>query len=143
MKHILFFLTFFIFLTINSYAHSPEGAQALIDHYAPLRDALVQDDLETAQKKAIALSKYAKEKDEHLVLLCHEISHSKSLDEARETFKEVSDYVIKHVSNKEGYFIGECPMAKAKWVQTDEKVKNPYMGKSMLSCGSVQKTTLK
>ena len=36
------------------------------------------------------------------------------------------------------YHVFECPMAKGykRWAQPDKKLANPYMGQSMLSCGS-------
>lgn len=36
------------------------------------------------------------------------------------------------------YHVFECPMAKGyqRWVQPEEKLTNPYMGKRMLGCGS-------
>ena len=37
-----------------------------------------------------------------------------------------------------GRHLFHCPMAQGfpKWVQTTEKMANPYMGKAMLECGS-------
>ena len=42
---------------------------------------------------------------------------------------------------RQGRFLFECPMAKGykRWVQTKEKLENPYMGGKMLGCGSLEK----
>lgn len=41
-----------------------------------------------------------------------------------------------------GRFLFMCPMAKGyqKWVQTDQKLRNPYWGKEMLECGEELKS---
>ena len=41
---------------------------------------------------------------------------------------------------RQGRFLFECPMAKGykRWVQTKEKLQNPYMGGKMLECGSLE-----
>jgi Cu(I)/Ag(I) efflux system membrane fusion protein len=37
-------------------------------------------------------------------------------------------------------YVFYCPMKKANWLDDANTVKNPYYGKSMLTCGSVKKT---
>jgi len=43
------------------------------------------------------------------------------------------------------YHVFQCPMAKGykRWVQSDKELKNPYMGKKMLACGSEVTTAAK
>ena len=31
-------------------------------------------------------------------------------------------------------------MAKASWIQASKEVRNPYMGKEMLGCGTIERT---
>ena len=63
----------------------------------------------------------------------------------RLAFGELSRRVITYLDQDggvaQGRFAFECPMASGygKWVQTDEKVSNPYMGKSMPTCGGASK----
>lgn len=60
----------------------------------------------------------------------------------RRQFGEVSRPVVALLTAEpklaEGRYLFECPMAEGfqKWVQTSEKIANPYMGKRMLACGS-------
>jgi hypothetical protein len=51
----------------------------------------------------------------------------------------ISDEAIKLTQGQPGLFVMTCPMARADWVQTDKKVRNPYMGKVMLECGGLKK----
>jgi hypothetical protein len=40
----------------------------------------------------------------------------------------------------DGQYVFTCPMKKADWLQTDSKqASNPYMGKTMPTCGELKK----
>ena len=39
------------------------------------------------------------------------------------------------MSKPAGVNVVFCSMAKASWLQTDKKIRNPYYGKKMLTCG--------
>ena len=63
-------------------------------------------------------------------------------DATRKAFGEVSRAVVALVDAeptlKQGRHVFECPMAQGyeKWVQVSDKINNPYMGSSMLTCGA-------
>ena len=67
------------------------------------------------------------------------LAKAKDLKAAREADKPLSASLIKYLAdNKAGkgtYHEAYCPMVKASWLQTGKDIKNPYMGKDMLSCG--------
>lgn len=62
---------------------------------------------------------------------------------ARQSFGELSKAMISllvaNPSLAKGRVVVECPMTKTykKWLQTDEKVRNPYYGSTMLECGTI------
>ncbi len=64
------------------------------------------------------------------------------VDEVRVAFGEVSRAVVAMLaaepSLREGRYVFECPMVDGykKWVQTSEKISNPYMGTKMPACGT-------
>jgi hypothetical protein len=64
------------------------------------------------------------------------------LKAARLAFGELSRGLVALVAAdaalQAGRFLFECPMARGyqRWVQTTPQMKNPYMGKRMLECGS-------
>jgi hypothetical protein len=71
---------------------------------------------------------------------------AQAMEEVRKRFKPLSDSVIKlaerlppspRVARK--LYVVHCPMVPADWLQADENVANPYYGKSMLDCGSVER----
>ncbi len=96
--------------------------------YDKVHHALVADDLASAKKAAADLGGSGKE-----------VADSKSLDQARKAFTKVSTEAEKMAAGQSGYYVMHCPMKNADWVQTDEKIANPYGGKDMLTCGAIKK----
>ena len=70
------------------------------------------------------------------------LAAAKDLKAAREADKTLSASLIKYLAdNKAGkgvYHEAYCPMVKASWLQTEKAIKNPYMGRDMLSCGELK-----
>ncbi len=141
-----------------------EALQPLYTAYLDLKNALVADQLATAQKSASQLeaaigqvdmslfkgdahnawmeySRALKKASEHL-------PHFKSIAEVRTAFQQVSDEMIAltkafHPLGKPLY-IQHCPMADsnkgADWLSTKAEIKNPYFGETMLTCGEITDT---
>ncbi|MFI5381616.1 MAG: efflux RND transporter periplasmic adaptor subunit [Tepidisphaerales bacterium] len=65
----------------------------------------------------------------------------KPLDAQRETFKLVSDALIKVLQiappRDLPLFTAHCPMVKADWITDKKEILNPYAGSDMLTCGSI------
>lgn len=154
---------------INSelYEISNEAKKAifqLFSAYDNLKNALVQDDFNSAKSEVKSmineLSKIEMtlfEGDAHMAWM----KHSKNLNESFEMMNENNDLKSLRASfvllssemislaktfraNSETLFIQHCPMANsdkgASWISTQNEVKNPYFGASMLKCGSVTET---
>jgi hypothetical protein len=96
--------------------------------YEKARQALAADDLDGAKNAAADLGTKGSE-----------LANSKSLGDARAVFAKISAEAEKMVAGQPGYYVMHCPMLKKDWVQTTEKVANPYAGKQMLTCGEVKK----
>lgn len=70
-----------------------------------------------------------------------ETALGQGLEPARKAYGEVSRHVVallvSYPSLAAGRFVFQCPMAPGyrKWVQTDAKLQNPYMGQRMPACG--------
>jgi len=69
----------------------------------------------------------------------------RGLEEAREKFKSLSQSVTSYLKALQGKIKGTeksyiyyCPMADASWLQKEEGTRNPYLGSSMLKCGTVK-----
>jgi RND family efflux transporter MFP subunit len=67
------------------------------------------------------------------------------LEEARKKFKNLSRSMITYlkelhgkINGAEKIYVYYCPMADASWLQKEEGTRNPYLGSSMLKCGTVK-----
>jgi hypothetical protein len=96
--------------------------------YEKVRSALVADDLGGARAAANDL------RDDGVTL-----AKSSSLKEARVAFEKLSEKAKKLAAGQSGYYVVNCPMLKKDWVQSSEKIGNPYYGKEMASCGEIRK----
>jgi hypothetical protein len=96
--------------------------------YEKVRGALAADDLGAAKTAAGDLG------DEGVAL-----AKSSSLKEARAVFEKLSDKAKQLVAGQSGYYLVHCPMLQKDWVQTNEKIANPYYGKGMANCGEIKK----
>jgi hypothetical protein len=124
-----------------------EPVKSVYDHYLKVQTALAGDSLKGVDENASAIAKAVRTDD--MKMLPAEVAQeadklvkSKDLKAAREAFKPLSDSLVKYLADnkvpKGTYHQAYCPMVKASWLQTDKSIKNPYMGKSMLTCGEFQ-----
>jgi len=139
-------------------AMKPMGscADGLLTHYYATQEALADDNLMAAQTAAQALlTDYnGSQCAEHEAECCGAVKgaaegiiEAGDLAAARESFKTLSDTLISLVkAGGLGHgkaYLAHCPMAfdheGAAWLQTGKEVMNPYFGKKMLHCGSVDK----
>ena len=157
---------------VNINAAAPGAAakaavQQLFDRYFPLKDALVKDDLATARKCAEALKNgfgktgndlfagtrrgtWARSSGAAVDALTAFIG-AKDIDEARKYFKPLSRQMVGLAEEfgpfKAPIYVQHCPMADnntgADWLSLDTKIRNPYFGDEMLTCGSVTETIKK
>lgn len=123
--------------------------------YLAVKDALVagkQNEASDASKKLLAtLSKESggfnletkKIWDEEKTTLIKDfetIAKSNGIEAQRIAFASVSPgfwKFLKVYSSSEKLFYDYCPMKKSYWISADEKIKNPYYGSQMLTCGKV------
>ncbi len=120
--------------------------------YEAIRAALADDKADVAaHAKALAdAAKSAKVGDAGKPALASLATAAQSLASAdkadiaavRKSYGEVSKAAVALMSalpaEAKKYHVFECPMAKGykRWIQSDKELKNPYMGKKMLACGS-------
>lgn len=117
----------------------------LVSAYEPIQTALASDStsrvVEAAADvaaKATALVPQGSERPEpsELIAAARAVK-GPDLATLREQVKRLSLALAKLVQSQpvEGFGIYFCPMADAYWLQKIGPVRNPYFGKSMLTCG--------
>lgn len=132
-------------------------------NYFLVKDALIKDDGSNAAVKSKALLDAISKvdmtklsKDEHAVWMknlsalkldAEHISETKDVAHQREHFASLSKSMIdvmKAIKPEETVYVQHCPMYDdgkgADWLSKENAVKNPYYGKSMLTCGKTTET---
>lgn len=126
---------------VTSAASAAEVSHKLVAAYTKVSAALVADDLASARKSATGLKTLAESaKQTTLAKAASEVASADSLKSARAAFKDASKQLVGLVDGHSAIYVMTCPMAKADWVQTEQTVANPYMGKAMPKCGMIKKS---
>lgn len=88
----------------------------------------------------------AKVKEQAKAIAKHAANEPKDVKTARASFKTLSAATIGLVKlapptadAAKTLYEASCPMAKANWLQETEDIANPYMGKEMLTCGTIER----
>ena len=121
-----------------------QPVKSVLDHYLMIQTELAKDSVKGLDEHANAIAKAVK--GDSMKMLSPDVAKqaealAKATDikAAREAFKPLSASLVKYLAdNKAGkgtYHEAYCPMVKASWLQTSKDITNPYMGKSMLTCG--------
>lgn len=132
----------------------------LLSSYYELKNALVADDSKEAKSGAnkflLSLNKvdmkllegdahmYWMEQVQRIKKSGQKVSSTSNLEKQRTEFIELSQAMIRSVKAYgilETSFEQYCPMANksngASWLSDEEKIRNPYFGSGMLTCGEV------
>ena len=139
------------------------GFTSLLIQYFALKNALIADNAASASKSAAALlteinavKMEAMSAAEHTVWMKYfdklktdaaQISTAKNLAKQRTAFSSLSSNLwltVKGLKIKDDgtIYVDYCPMYNkgAYWLSKESAIKNPYYGKSMLTCGSIKET---
>lgn len=135
------------------------SSEIILEDYFNLKNALVQDDNNKAQKLGGALAKslgnlnrsaYTESQQVTLTDIIEDaIEHSEHISESdiahqREHFKILSKDITDMIAitgSENTLYEQFCPMydGGTAWLSKNEAVLNPYYGSSMLKCGKVQR----
>jgi len=125
-----------------------ETVKSVLDHYLKIQAALANDSTKGVADNAAAISKAVKADDAKtlspdVATVADGLAKAKDLPAARESFKDLSQSLIKYMADKKvktGKFEEVfCPMANASWLQTNQNIANPYLGHSMPGCGETKR----
>ncbi len=134
-------------------------AEVILTDYFNLKDALVGDDNTKAKDLGMTLTKSLKsydmssysdsEQSELKDIIEDATVHAEHISESdiktqREHFKKLSKNITAMVAitgTEVKLYEQFCPMydGGTAWLSTEEEVRNPYYGSSMLKCGKVQR----
>ena len=109
------------------------------EHYEAIRVALADDVLKGVEGHAKALLPLAEAiGGPEARKAAAGIGKARDIKVAREHFGLLSASLLPkfEAASLEGVHLFTCGMVSQSWAQRGQKVQNPYMGKSMLACGS-------
>jgi hypothetical protein len=138
------------------------GFDTLVEHYEPIRLALLHDHLDGVAEHGSRLAHAARtlnrgfstekagvaadDAEEARALLpriaaaADGVGRADDLEAARDAFATLSARLIAYAELAgSDLAVGYCPMVKSSWLQPEGEVGNPYMGQKMAGCGKLEK----
>jgi hypothetical protein len=121
-----------------------ESVQAIVNSYLEMHAALAADKVEGVKAPAAAIAAEAGRMGASgatIAKAARDVEQAKDLKAARAAFGPLSDAVIvaAKAANLGDVKVAYCPMVKQSWLQKEDKIKNPYYGSQMLTCGEFKK----
>lgn len=134
-------LTAVVLSMVVSGAQGTKPAHAVVESYLEIQAALAQDSLEGVTAAANRIAEQSANigaAGAPLAKVAKAVGSAKDIKAARTAFGPLSEAVIAVVKadpSAHDVKLAYCPMANASWLQKEEKIRNPYYGSSMLTCG--------
>jgi len=160
MKITVAICVFSLLVGATSWAATPSSFDAIIEHYEPIRLALLGDSMDgvNANGKAIGAELRAlgaefgpdragasvetaavvRAKLDEMIAAADAIASAKSLEAARDGFYALTKPMVRWregVAQNDRPAVAYCPMHKRSWLQPGDEIGNPYGG--MPGCGSI------
>ena len=115
------------------------AAASAFEHYEAIRVALAADEIKELRAHATALAPLADAvAGAEARRAAEALGEAGDIKVARERFGVLSAALLPkfEAARLDGVYLFTCGMVSQSWAQRGQKVENPYMGKSMLACGS-------
>lgn len=106
-----------------------DAQKKFLSSYETVRAALAVDNLAGAKAAAANIA---------ASVPAAQLAKATSLNAARVAFKKLSEDAVQIAKGQEGFYVATCPMVGSDWVQTTDKISNPYLGREMPTCGSIK-----
>jgi hypothetical protein len=160
MKKTVMICVFSLLVSATSWAATPSSFDAVMEHYEPIRLALLADSMDgvNANGRAIAaelralgadvspdsagasaeIAAVVQAKLDEMIAAADAIASAKSLEGARDGFYALTKPMVRWregVAQNDRPAVAYCPMHKRSWMQPGEEIGNPYGG--MPGCGSI------
>ncbi len=144
----------------TTWAGGSSSFEAVIEHYEPIRLALLADSMDGVNENGQAIAaelraldaefnperagasavtaEIVRAKLDEMVAASDAVASAKSLEAARDGFYALTKPMVLWrggVSQSDRPAVAYCPMHKRSWLQPGEKIGNPYGG--MPGCGSI------
>lgn len=145
MKKIILSILTMSGLFVSAIAQTNADTKTL-EMYLIVKNALAADNAKDAAIAAKQLTEHISGKansDVKVLKPVQTIAKTEDISTQRREFVRLSNELIDNLKDYKGgksIYIDYCPMKKAFWISEFKKIKNPYYGSSMLTCGKVTET---
>ena len=144
----------------TSWAAGASSFDAVMEHYEPIRLALLEDSMDGVNENGEAIAaelrgleadfssdragalgeavSVVQEKLDEMIAAADAIASAKSLEAARDGFYALTKPMVRWregLAQSDRPAVAYCPMHKRSWMQPGEEIGNPYGG--MPGCGSI------
>ena len=124
-----------------------EAMKTIVAAYLEIQSQLVADKADTIKAQAHTIAAQAAvmgEPGSAIATAAADVEKAPDLKAAREAFAQLSEAVVAAAKNDgwtdvSGLKLAYCPMVKRSWLQSQDTLQNPYLGKTMLNCGEFRK----
>ncbi|HYL81787.1 MAG TPA: hypothetical protein VEU07_13295 [Candidatus Acidoferrum sp.] len=126
-----------------------EPAKTVLEKYEGIQETLAGDSTIGISEGAAAIAKTIRDdagKSFPLTVAdaADQLAQAQDIKDARRAFKPLSASLIAWLEESKlestGYQEAYCPMADASWLQKEEEIRNPYLGKKMLNSGEFDRS---
>jgi hypothetical protein len=130
-----------------SAGRAAEVSAALIQPALDIQVSLASDAMDGVQQNAALVEAEAVRLGapaSRIAGAARQLTKTRKIEDARVAFGAMSEAIVAYMdaqklSPASGVRVAFCPMVKKPWLQKDGELRNPYYGRSMLTCGSFQK----
>lgn len=142
-RKVIWTLALVLAIGIGARVQASDAMEAIVKSYLDIQKQLADDKADGVKPAALAIGEQALRMGaagEGIVTSAKAVANAADLKAVRQAFGDLSDAVIA-AGKAEGWKdvqdvkIAYCPMVRKFWVQKEPEIRNPYYGKSMLTCG--------
>lgn len=109
----------------------------IVSAYVKVTSALAADNLADAKAAAKEVAGHADmAKNTGITEKANALAKAGTIEDARKELIALTAAVEPLAKGNKSVVVMHCPMVGADWIQTKGGTKNPYYGKSMLTCGA-------
>jgi hypothetical protein len=131
-------------LTAARPGEAAELPKPLLDAYLQVQADLAADKMDSVQSQAATIEASASALGSDAAALsaaAKTLQAARDIAAARKAFAEVSEALLAYADATKTELpsdvrVAYCPMVNKPWLQKEQSLRNPYYGKSMLTCGS-------
>jgi hypothetical protein len=124
-----------------------ESLKAIVSSYLTIQSQLAADKIDGIKAPARSIAAQATAMGDagaDIAKAAGNLENATDIERARDAFSALTEAVMaagkaEGWKDVEGVRLAFCPMVNRSWLQKEERIQNPYYGKSMLTCGTFKK----